>query len=80
MLSQEELSNQTLRQSKQCISGTFIYAAICAEGIVFVADSRANFRDKKRKIIFIDNIQKSFYPRKLSHSIFRDENFFGELC
>lgn len=48
----------------QSVKGTFIYSAICNEGIVFVADTRAVFSDNGKRIFYFDKLQKLFVSGK----------------
>lgn len=44
----------------QSINGTFIYGAVCNDGVIFVSDSRANFNDGGESKFFIDDVKKLF--------------------
>jgi len=47
-------------QDSQTLCGTFIYGSVCKDGIVFVADSRANFLDNGESQFYFDGVKKIF--------------------
>jgi len=47
-------------QDDQTLSGTFIYGSVCKDGIVFISDSRANFKDKGKSQFYFDHVKKLF--------------------
>lgn len=72
-------------EAGQSLHGTFIYLAICKDGIVVASDSKMTLKnDRQEPIYYIDSVRKAYavnnYVIAFSNTLNLDDNFIWKYC